>query len=968
MKNSIKLVALLLTAGLYSACTQQLPSDTRSRISLKGNWGLQLDTAGTGIAPDWPAKSCTDSLFLPGTTDRGKKGTYNTDMTLTTGLSREYVFEGKALYTKQVRIPEEWDGTSVRLVMERTKPTTIWIDGKEVGANNDISTAQQYDLSSSLSPGLHSLAILVDNGRVETHGRASLRTVPEKVYGSSHAYSASTQTNWNGIIGDFYLESAPLCGIDDIQLYPDVAKKAVTARVTLRNPGGGAGKGILSFYAEAWNTDKQHKTPVQTIEVDWTKPEQEFELALGDKALLWSEFTPALYRLSVSLKTDRFVDTEQATFGLRDFKTKGRQFTMNGKTTFLRGKHDACVFPLIAHTAMDVETWRHYFQVAKQYGINHYRFHSWCPPEACFEAADIEGIYLQPELPVWGNIDIDDTELCDYLLKEGRNLHQAYSNHASFVMFGLGNEMSGEEGLAMLIQTFKKEDNRHIYASGSNNYLGFKGKQADEDYFTTCRVGREDDKQFNTHARASFSFADAYDGGYLNHTYPNSEMDFSSANALCDVPIISHETGQFQIYPNYEEIKKYTGVLKPRNFEIFKKRLEEAGMIDQAHDFMMASGKWSALLYRADIEMNLRTPEWGGFQLLDLQDYPGQGSAYVGILDAFMESKGLITPEEWRRFCSEVVPLFCTEKFCWTNDEALTGEIEIANYSESDLSGKQLSWTLTDSKQQVLDKGVLPLQVKQGELAKAGTLKPAIASVRKAEKVTLALSIDGTPYRNDYSLWIYPADKEVKPSEEICVTDDLDAHLKYLTEGGKVLWFPSKDKYKEQTVGGLFQTDYWNYRMFRTICENLDRPVSPGTLGILTDPGHPALADFPTEFHTNWQWFPITKQSYPMILDRLPDDYRPIVQVIDNVERNHKLGLLFEFKVGNGKLLVCMSDLKAVQDKPEARQFYRSLLEYMESPAFAPSYSLSAKDLQDLFTAKVKAGEMKKLFNISSYK
>ena len=960
MKNSIKLVALLLTAGFYSACTQQLPPDTRSRISLEGNWGLQLDTAGTGIAPDWLTKSCTDSLFLPGTTDMGKMGTYNTDMTLTTGLSREYVFEGKALYTKQIRIPEEWDGTSVRLVMERTKPTTIWIDGKEVGANNDISTAQQYDLSSYLFPGTHTVAILVDNGK---------QAVPEKVYGSSHAYSASTQTNWNGIIGDFYLESAPLCGIDEIQLYPDVAKKVVTARVTLRNPDKGVGKGILSFYAEAWNTDKQHKTPVQTIEVDWTKPEQELELALGDKALLWSEFTPALYRLSVSLKTDQSVDTEQATFGLRDFKTKGRQFTMNGKTTFLRGKHDACVFPLIAHTAMDVKTWRHYFQVAKQYGINHYRFHSWCPPEACFEAADIEGIYLQPELPIWGNIDIDDTELCDYLLKEGRNLHRAYSNHASFVMFGLGNEMSGEEGLAMLIQTFKKEDNRHIYASGSNNYLGFKGKQADEDYFTTCRVGREDDKQFNTHARASFSFADAYDGGYLNHTYPNSEMDFSSANALCDVPIISHETGQFQVYPNYEEIKKYTGVLKPRNFEIFKKRLEEAGMIDQAHDFMMASGKWSALLYRADIEMNLRTPEWGGFQLLDLQDYPGQGSAYVGILDAFMESKGLIAPEEWRHFCSEVVPLFCTEKFCWTNDEALTGEVEIANYSESDLNGKQLSWVLTDSKQQVLDKGVLPLQVKQGELAKVGTLKPAIASVRKAEKVTLALSIDGTPYRNDYSLWIYPAaDKEVVPSEDICVTDDLDAHLKYLTEGGKVLWFPSKDKHKDQTVGGLFQTDYWNYRMFRTICENLDRPVSPGTLGILTDPGHPALADFPTEFHTNWQWFPIIKQSYPMILDRLSDDYRPIVQVIDNVERNHKLGLLFEFKVGNGKLLVCMSDLKAVQDKPEARQFYRSILEYMESSAFAPSYSLSAKDLQDLFTAKVKTGEMKKLFNISSYK
>ena len=843
--------------------------------------------------------------------------------------------------------------------MERTKPTTVWIDGKEVGTNSDISTAQQYELSSYLSPGSHDIAIIVDNGK---------QAVPEKVYGSSHAYSSSTQTNWNGIIGDFYLESIPLCGIADIQLFPDVVEKLVTAKVTLRNPDKNIGKGSLSFYAEAWNTAKKHKTPVQTIEVDWTKPEQEFELVLGDKALLWSEFTPALYRLFVSLNTDRYVDTQQATFGLRDFKAKGHRFTMNGKITFLRGKHDACVFPLTAHTAMDVQTWRHYFQVAKQYGINHYRFHSWCPPEACFEAADIEGIYLQPELPIWGNVDINDKKLCDYLLKEGRNLHRAYSNHASFVMFGLGNEMSGDEGIAMLIRSFQKEDSRHIYTSGSNNYLGFNGKQADEDYFTTCRVGREADKQFNTHTRSSFSFADAYDGGYLNHVYPNSMMDFSAANNLCDIPIIGHETGQFQMYPNYEEIKKYTGILKPRNIEIFKRRLESKGMIGQAHDFMVASGKWAALLYRADIEMNLRTPKWGGFQLLDLQDYPGQGSAYVGILDAFMDSKGLITPEEWRHFCSEVVPLFCTEKFCWTNDEVLTGDVKIANYSECDLMGKQLSWALLNDKQDVLDKGTLFLQIKQGELANVGTLKPAIVSVKKAEKVTLTLSIDGTSYRNDYPLWIYPAGIKAESSSDICVTDDLEAHLEYLAEGGKVLWFPPKDRYKAQTVGGLFQTDYWNYRMFKTICESLERPVSPGTLGILTHPEHPALADFPTEFHTNWQWFPIVKQSYPMILDSLPDGYLPIVQVIDNVERNHKLGLLFEFKVGKGRLLVCMSDLRAVQEKPEARQFYHSILKYMKSSAFSPSYSISVADLQDLFTIKVAAGEMQELFNISSYK
>ena len=783
---------------------------------------------------------------------------------------------------------------------------------------------------------------------------------------SSHAYSSSTQTNWNGIIGDFYLESMPVCGIEDIQIYLDAVKKSVTVKVALRNKATLASKGELSFYAEAWNTDKKHHIPVKTIEVDLTQPEQSCELPMGENALLWSEFDPALYRLTVSLKSGEFVDTQQATFGLRSFVAKGKQFMINDKTTFLRGKHDACVFPLIAHVAMDVDSWRHYFQVAKQYGINHYRFHSLCPPEACFEAADIEGIYLQPELPIWGYVDIDDQELCDFLLKEGHNLHKAYSNHASFVMFALGNEMAGKEGLTMLMESFRKADNRHLYAAGSNNFLGLDGKLPGEQYFTTCRVGREQEGKFDTHARASFSFADAYDGGYLNHTYPNSKMNFSGAEQLCDVPVIGHETGQYQVYPDYDEMQKYTGVLLPRNFQVFKKRLEDAGMGDQAKDFLMASGKWSALLYRADIEMNLRTPRWGGFQLLDLQDYPGQGSAYVGILNAFMESKGLITPEEWRNFCSEVVPLFCTEKFCWTNAEVLTGDIEVANYSVGDLKDKQLSWALTDSKQQVLERGTIPLQAKQGDLTTIGTLQLSLSSIQQAERVNLTLSVDGTGYKNSYPLWIYPVDNRVEPANDIYIANDLDnTVINKLREGGKVLLFPSKEKLQAQTVGGLFQTDYWNYRMFKTICEGQNKPVSPGTMGLLTDPNHPVFADFPTEFHTNWQWFPIIKQSYPLILDRLPDKYRPLVQVIDNVERNHKLGLLFEFKVEKGSLMVCMSDLKAAWDKPETRQLYKSILQYMNSPEFTPSFNLTGKELIELFSSKVQTGKIEKLGNIS---
>lgn len=370
-------------------------------------------------------------------------------------------------------------------------------------------------------------------------------------------------------------------------------------------------------------------------------------------------------------------------------------FAINNQTIFLRGKHDACVFPLTAHTAMDTATWRHYFRVAKSYGINHYRFHSWCPPQACFEAADIEGIYLQPELPFWGSIEKSDTLLHHFLLKEGLQIQRAYSNFASFVLFANGNELSGDHSvIADLTNSFRREEDRHLFALGSNNYLGFQGPKPEEDYYTTCRVTAEAPEQFNTHVRASFSFADALDGGYLNHTYPNTTMNFDSGVALSNIPVISHETGQYQIYPNYNEINKYTGVLQARNMQVFQQRLRKAGMIAQANDFFMASGKWAALLYKAEIEMDLRTAGLAGFQLLDLQDYPGQGSAYVGILDAFMDSKGLITPNQWHSFCSPIVPLMETSKLTYYNNDTLQAVIKLANYSNAAITNGRLLWSL----------------------------------------------------------------------------------------------------------------------------------------------------------------------------------------------------------------------------------------------------------------------------------
>ncbi len=931
---------------LAASCAERPGIPQRQRIDLSGKWAFRMDSAA----------AYADSLYLPGTTDTNKKGIKNEKMDETTYLSRTYTYSGKVWYQRTVAIPADWQGKDISLFMERTKPTRVWVDNREVGSNTDISVPQIYDLGSVLTPGEHTITVMVDNGV----------SVPRQVITSSHAYSESTQTNWNGIIGKFYIEAADAFHIGGVQVYPDYDNRKALVKIKLAGIGKADAPVSLKCVASTWNTDKKQVITAELATDKISSDVCDFELDLGKDAATWSEFAPALYRVDVSLKCGNMYDSKSVSFGLRKFTTEGTQFSINGMTTFLRGKHDACVFPLTAHVAMDVETWRHYFRVAKEYGINHYRFHSWCPPEACFEAADIEGIYLQPELPFWGGMNSKDSVLVSFLRKEGVAIQNEYSNHASFVMFALGNEISGEDAvLRDLIGTFRKIEDRHMYAYGSNNSLGFKGQQGGEDFLVTCRVGQESDTSFVTHARASFSFADAYDGGYMNHTYPNTRMDFSGAVSRSTVPVIGHETGQYQVYPNYKEMDKYTGVLEPRNFAVFKKRLEDAGMGGQAEDFFKASGRWAAELYRADIEMNLRTEGMGGFQLLDLQDYPGQGSAFVGILDAFMDSKGLIKPEEWRHFCNEVVPLVKMSSYTYSSDKPFEGEIYIANYSNASLGG-DLEWILSGADGRVLASGNEKIDIAQGKLGFVKKLSVDLSSVLKAEKCMLSLKVGNTNYANSYPVWVYPAKQDFSHSEEIVVTDKLDASLKQqLKEGKKILYFPNLKKYEKSTVGGLFQTDYWNYRMFRTICENIKKPVSPGTMGLLMNPEHSLFTEFPTEYHTNWQWFPIIKSSRPLILDNMPSEYKPIIQVIDNIERNHKLGLLFEFKVGEGKLLVCMSEILSVQDKPEARQFYYALLKYVESDSFNPSFTVDVNELDQLFEYNGRKNSIQSLRNIS---
>jgi len=286
--------------------------------------------------------------------------------------------------------------------------------------------------------------------------------------------------------------------------------------------------------------------------------------------------------------------------------------------------------------------------------------------------------------------------------------------------------------------------------------------------------------------------------------------------------------------------------------------------------------------------------------------------------------------------------------------------VKVANYGEESLAGKRITWTLGD---------------KQGEIAitndgygliDAGALDIDLDNYRNATKLVLTLAIEGKSEPNTYELWVYPTEDNLDAlKERVTIAHALTADVaKRLEKGESVLLMPGES---DLTVGGLFQTDYWNYRMFKTISENNNRHVSPGTLGILTDPAHPLFNSFPTDAHTNWQWFPIIKASNPFKLDNTGTDYRPIVQVIDNIERNHKLGLVFEFAVGKGKLLVVMADLEKASEYLEGKHFYQSVLRYMTSEHFAPKTRITPADLNSLLTTPVVEGQIGTLNNISPY-
>jgi hypothetical protein len=504
----------------------------------------------------------------------------------------------------------------------------------------------------------------------------------------------------------------------------------------------------------------------------------------------------------------------------------------------------------------------------------------------------------------------------------------------------LGNEIGGDtDVMKAMCDHFRSLDRRHLYAMGTNHFHWIiRYREGDEFWVIKgTRPGR--------HVRGASWETECH----IDNKPPSTTVDYSAELLGVPVPVVGHEMAQFEVFPDFSEAKKYKGVLKARFFEIFRDRLKAAGMLDQNVDFLKASGKLSAICHREDVEAALRTPGFGGFQMLDLQDFSGQGVALIGLLDVFMQSKGLITPEEWREFCCETVPLLWMTKYTWTNDELFQGRMRVAHYGSVDLENQSVTWKITAGKK-ILASGESPrIRIATGTVTEAGLFSAQLGSIRTAQKLSVTLTVKGTKYLNSYDIWVYPAKVQTSAPKGIVVVRSLNNKTMAALEAGKrVLLIPKPGKVKK-TVASAFQTGFWS-PMFRNKPGRLNPQgrETPGVQGILCDPAHPVFRDFPTEFHGNWQWWQLMKNCQPVILDSTPLDYRPTLQMIDGFDRNHKLGLIFEAKVGKGSLLICSISLPELQQHPEARQMMESIYRYMRSPAFKPRRELDAELLSQL--------------------
>lgn len=934
MKHLKSFCYLILCMIAFSSCNA-----SPQVISLAGEWRFALDPEDAGVKEQWQMKELSGKVRLPGSLqEQGKGNDVSTD-TKWTGqivdnswytspiyekyrqagnvkvpfwLNPDKHYVGVAWYQKEVEVPAGWKDQPVVLELERTHwETILYVDGKEIGKQDALLTPQRYVLN-GLEAGKHSFTLRVDNRTNIAVGE------------NAHSVSDHTQSNWNGVIGNMTLAAKPSIYIEDVQIYPNIKSKSAKVKVNLKGNGG---PGTSSLTLQALLSGKTVGEPVKlAVEQKDGDAWAEATVNLGDDALLWSEYNPHVYQMQVIVESSDGKDKKDVDFGLREFKANGTRFEVNGQPIFLRGTLECCIFPLTGYPAMEHTYWEKIYRTCKEFGLNHVRFHSWCPPKAAFEVADSMGVYLQVECGAWASVG-DGEPQDQWIQAESDRILKEYGNHPSFCLMAYGNEPSGDNQvkyLSGLVDYWKEKDCRRVYTTA-----------AGWPYTDNSDYWNSPDPRIQAWGGALNSI--------INAQAPRADYDFREIIKK-NMPTVSHEIGQWCVYPNFKEIAKYTGVLKAKNLEIFQETLKENGMEDLSAKFLYASGRLQTLCYKADIEAALRTPGFAGFQLLDLHDFPGQGTALVGVLDPFWESKGYVEGKEYSTFCNNTVPLIRFPKMVWLNNETLQLPLEFAHFGETPLKSANIIWSITTADNRLLKKGTFVKDLPVGNAIPVGNIDYSPAGISEPTQLTVTVQIENTPIQNNWNIWVYPATKP-QVAQLPYITSQLDhTALTKLNNGENVLLL-SRGKVLPQKGGDIavgFSSIFWNTAW--------TRGQAPHTLGIYCEAKHPALASFPNKGYSDYQWWDVVSASDAMVLDDFPAGFRPIVHLVDDWFTNRKLGLLFEAKVGNGQLMVCSADLQnKLNERPAAAQFKQSILEYMSSDRFNPQNEVAVEVVKGLF-------------------
>lgn len=888
-------------------------------ISIAGIWNFKLDPMNVSIpvkGSDFVSKF-PETIVLPGSTDQAGKG-YNTQDMTSIRLTRLFEYSGVAWYEKEnIFVPEEWKEKRLFLFLERAHwETQLWINGQKVGRAESLSAPHTYEITPYIKAGdMNTVRIRVDN-----------RMIYDIAY--THAISAETQTNWNGVIGRMEIQAVDKVHIANLQVYPKRKENRLDITAEISNPDGLPVKGEARIICHPVNTPEKQSLPEVVIPFEGTDSiiTLRHQYDPGVQLYTWDEFDPYLYRLEyvITIPDKGYCDEKVVRFGVRDLSTRGTQFTVNDIPTFMRGAVNSCEFPLTGYPPMDYNEWKRILAIYKAYGINCIRFHSWCPPKAAFVAADELGLYLQVENPDWRFTVGEDEATNQFYFAEARRIFTEYGNHPSFAFFCEGNELVGS-GVVPFLQEMLKQwntDPRHLYVAASG-YPTVEGSDFYEFYGARPQRWQEGLK------------------GRFNAEPLNTLYDYSNYVSKFNIPMITHEIGQWCAYPDFDQVSKYVGVLKPYNYELFREGLRNKHMLDQAYDFHIASGKFQVIQKKEEFESYFRTPGFGGYHLLQLNDFPGQGTSPVGVVDVFYDPKPYVTAEEFRNMQNPCMPLLRVEKFTWTNAETFAAKAQITNFLKKEFKDAVVTWILRFPDGRIYDQGKFTgVHIPVGAVTDVGEISLSLSGIKEATDLIVQIQIEDTDISNEWKIWVYPhLLPEITP-KNILITRQWDRKTKkHLASGGDVLLLADTAKVRSD-VPPSFSGISWN-----TVWSG----TPPNTLGILCDPGHAIFKYFPTEFHSNWQWFDLVRNSKPMVLDHTPYAFRPLVQIIPDWNNNRKIGLIFEAKVGKGRLLVTSIAFDEImKESPVARQMYHSMAHYLNSADFSPEETLTVEMIDAL--------------------